>query len=95
MAIFGFGKKRSPMDSMEREIRQRKKAEAARERAKEKTERLEERRKKEIEYLRKGTELYTARGKYKKAKYYAKHPVKKRPLITIKKKKAKGKIRLF
>ncbi len=95
MGFLGFGAKRSPMDVEEREIRQRKKQEAARKKTEAKAERLEARRKKEIEYLRKGTELYTARGKFKKAKYYAKHPVKTKPLIRIRKKKTKGKIRLF
>ena len=91
MGFLGFGAKPSPA----REAKRQQKQEAAKKRAEAKAERLEARRKKEIEYLRKGTELYTARGKFKKAKYYAKHPIKKRPLISIRKKKAKGKIRLF
>ncbi len=82
MGIFGFGREESEKESQ--------KPRSLRTKA-----RIEKKRQRELEYLKKGTELYKARAKYKQAKHKAAHPFKQRPLITIKKKKSKGKIRLI
>ncbi len=82
MGFLGFGRESSERESQKPKSLRTK-------------ERLEKKRQRELEYLKKGTELYTARAKFKKAKHKAAHPFKQRPLITIKKKKLKGKIRLI
>ena len=75
---------------MRKQLRKQQLAEAKAARKREKEERKESSRKSEIAKLKKETELYRARAKHRKAKEAAHHP-----LISFKKKKRAGKIRLF
>ncbi len=85
--FFSGGERSGGESSYDRQIRLARK----KQRQEAKKERREAKRKAELERLSKSTEVYQARTKHARARYAAAHPIKR----TTKRRRSRGKIRLF
>ncbi len=55
----------------------------------------EKERQRELEHLKKGTEVYSARAKYKRAKFASKHPIKRVGIKVKRPRRRKGSMHIF
>jgi hypothetical protein len=93
-----FGIKVGKPHSIDKEIKRAQKAQEKKERAERKRQAKEEKRQRELDKLRKGTELYTARAKHSRAKHAAKHPLSSfgyTPKRKLVRRKHKGSLHIF
>ena len=89
-----FGVKVGKPKSIDVEIRRRQALEKKKAKAEEKRKRKEDKRQRELEHLKKGTEVYSARAKYSRAKYASKHPLAVKKKVKRPRRK-KGSLRIF